>query len=252
MTTIRIDTAFGSTYSHPFSVSIDNGPQYPIGYYIPVFAGEHKINIIEQVTGCTLDTSVTVREPPAVKVQFDSIDVPNQIAHIFVGLGDSVRLNPRITSALPIDSVSWMPKDYLSFRSDPLRPFVRPLDDRTYTIKIYDVNGCSAENQIFVELDRNRNIYIPNIFSPNGDDRNDYFGVFDGAGVKMINYIRIFDRWGEVMFVKNNIPPGSATQGWDGTFRGKPVDSGVFVYIIEVLFEDGQVLLYRGDVTVAR
>ena len=253
LTTLRIDTAFGSTYKYPFSVSVDNGPQYPIGYFIPVFAGRHEINIIEQVTGCTLDTAVTVTEPPALVIRFDTLNLQNQISRILVGLGDSARLNPLITSALPIDSVSWTPKTFLSFRSDPLRPFTRPLDDITYKLTIVDVNGCSTSESLFVELDRNRNVFIPNIFTPNGDDRNDYFGVFNGVGVKMINFVRIFDRWGEMMFTKNKILPGTdISQGWDGTFRGRVVDNGVYVYIIEVEFEDGQKLLYRGDVTVAR
>jgi gliding motility-associated-like protein len=254
LTTLRIDTAFGSTYKYPFSVSVDNGPQYPIGYFIPVFAGRHLINIIEQgPAGCTLDTAVTVSEPPPLVIRFDTLNLQNQLSKILVGLGDSVRINPLITSALPIDSVSWTPKTFLSFRSDPLRPYTRPLDDITYKLTIVDVNGCTATESIFVELDRNRNIFIPNIFSPNGDDRNDYFGVFNGPGVKMINFIRIFDRWGELMFTKGKVLPGTdVSQGWDGSFRGKIVDNGVFVYLIEVEFEDGQKLLYRGDVTVAR
>jgi gliding motility-associated-like protein len=253
LTTLKVDTAFGSTYKYPFSVSVDNGPQYPIGYFIPVFAGRHEINVIEQVTGCTLDTSVTISEPPALVIRFDTLNLPNQTSRILVGLGDSARINPLITSALPIDSVSWTPKTYLSFRSDPLRPFTRPLDDITYKLTIVDVNGCSTSESIFVELDRNRNIFIPNIFSPNGDDRNDYFGVFNGVGVKMINFVRVFDRWGELMFTKSNILPGTdISQGWDGTFRGRVVENGVYVYMIEVEFEDGQKLLYRGDVTVVR
>ena len=253
LTTIRIDTAFGSTYLHPFSVSVDNGPQYPIGYYVPVFAGQHQISVIEQVTGCILDSTITIQEPPALVIKFDTITNSTSIARILVGLGDSVRLNPRITSALPIDSVKWTPKDYLTFRNDPLRPFVRPIDDRTYKLTIVDVNGCSTEESIFVEVDRNRNIFIPNIFSPNGDDKNDYFGVFNGVGVKMINFIRIYDRWGELLFTKAAIAPnGDISQGWDGSFKSKPMQNGVYVYIIEVAFEDGQKLLYRGDITIVR
>jgi gliding motility-associated-like protein len=253
LTTLRIDTAFGSTYKYPFSVSVDNGPQYPIGYFIPVFAGRHQINIIEQVSGCTLDTAVTVSEPPPLVIRFDTLNVQNQLTKLLVGLGDSARINPLITSALPIDSVLWTPKTFLSFRSDPLRPFTRPLDDITYKLTIVDVNGCSTSESIIVELDRNRNIFIPNIFTPNDDGNNDYFGVFNGVGVRMINFVRIFDRWGELMFTKNKIVPFTdISQGWDGKFNGRYVDNGVYVYIIEVEFEDGQKLLYRGDVTVAR
>ncbi len=263
LTTLRVDTAFGSTYKHAFSISVDNGPQYPIGYFIPVFAGPHQISIIEQITGCTLDTSVTITEPPSLQIQFDSLTLPNETTKILVGLGDSVRMlsDPRffsrsqIISALPIDSVSWTPKDYLYFANgDSLRPYVRPLDDRTYKLTIYDVNGCSTSQFILVELDRNRNVFIPNIFSPNGDDKNDYFGVATGPGVRKINFIRIFDRWGELLFVKENIPAGAdpSANGWDGTFRSRTVDTGVYVYLIEAEFEDGQKLLYRGDITVVK
>ncbi len=263
LTTLRVDTAFGSTYRHSFSISVDNGPQYPIGYFIPLFAGPHQISIIEQITGCTLDTSVNITEPPSLLIQFDSLTLPNQIAKILVGLGDSVRMlsdprffsRSRIVSALPIDSVSWTPKDYLYFANgDSLRPYVRPLDDRTYKLTIYDVNGCTTSESIIVELDRNRNVFIPNIFSPNGDDRNDYFGVATGPGVKKINFIRIFDRWGELLFTKENIPAGAdpSANGWDGTFRSRTVDTGVYVYLIEAEFEDGQKLLYRGDITVVK
>ncbi len=263
LTTLRVDTAFGSTYLHAFSVSVDNGPQYPMGYFIPVFAGPHQISIIEQITGCTLDTSVTITEPPSLLIQFDSLTKPNEISSILVGLGDSVRMlsdprffsRSRIVSALPIDSVSWTPKDYLYFANgDSLRPYIRPLDDKTYKLTIYDVNGCSASESIFVELDRNRNVFIPNIFSPNSDDRNDFFGVATGPGVKKINFIRVYDRWGELLFVKENIPAGADpnANGWDGTFRNRTVESGVYVYIVEVIFEDGQKLLYRGDVTVVK
>ncbi len=263
LTTLRVDTAFGSTYKHAFSISVDNGPQYPIGYFIPVFAGPHQISIIEQITGCTLDTSVTITEPPSLLIQFDSLTLPNETTKILVGLGDSVRMlsDPRffsrsqIISALPIDSVSWTPKNYLYFANgDSLRPYVRPLDDITYKLTIYDVNGCTTSQFILVELDRNRNVFIPNIFSPNGDDRNDFFGVSTGPGVRKINFMRIFDRWGELLFVKENIPAGAdpSTNGWDGSFRNRTVDSGVYVYLIEAEFEDGQKLLYRGDITVVK
>jgi gliding motility-associated-like protein len=263
LTNIKVDTAFGSTYLYPFSISVDNGPQYPIGFFIPVFAGQHQISIIEQNTGCTLDTTVNINEPPALLIQFDSLTKPNEIARILVGLGDSVRLlsdprffsRSRIFSPLPIDSISWTPRDYLRFSNgDSLRPYVRPLDDRTYKLTIFDVNGCSTSEQIFVELDRNRNVFVPNIFTPNGDDRNDFFGVYTGAGVKQVNFMRVFDRWGEILFAKQNIPAGTdpSVHGWDGTFKNRIVDVGVYVYLIEVEFEDGQKLLYRGDITIAR
>ena len=78
--------------------------------------------------------------------------------------------------------------------------------------------------------------------------------ISTGAGVKKINFIRVYDRWGELLFTRQNILAGTSpnVNGWDGTFRGRPVDAGVYVYLIEAEFEDGQKLLYRGDVTVVK
>jgi gliding motility-associated-like protein len=253
LTYVKLDTAFGSTYIHPFTVSVDNGPQYPIGFQVPVFADTHLVTITEQITGCSDTLSVSISQPPPITIRFadivDSVPTPR----ILVGLGTEVRLNPIITGALPIDSILWTPKDYLKLSNEPLRPLVRPLDDKLYKLKVTDVNGCTGVAELLVELERNRNVYIPNVFSPNGDDKNDYFGTFAGVGVKNINFMRIYDRWGELLFqTQNLIPSGDPSAGWDGTFKGKAVQTGVYVYIAEVLFEDGAVLLYRGDITLAR
>jgi gliding motility-associated-like protein len=253
-TTLKVDTAYGSTYRYAFSVALDNGQGYPVGYSIPTFAGTHQLSIIEQSTGCSLDTTIVINEPPAVKVDFDSIsNNPGQV-HVRVGLGDSLRLQPRVTSSLPIDSVVWTPKQFLSFKGDPLRPWTKPLDDITYKLTVYDVNGCEGFDEVVVELDRNRNVFVPNIFTPNGDDNNDYFQPFTGLGVVKVNYMRVFDRWGELMYQIQNIPVASSSTdiGWDGKFKGKYMDTGVYVYIMEVVFEDGRVLLYRGDVNLIR
>jgi hypothetical protein len=67
--------------------------------------------------------------------------------------------------------------------------------------------------------------------------------------------MRVYDRWGSLVYEQNDFYPelnDEFTGGWDGRYRGKFVDPGVFVYIIEVDFLDDRVLLYRGDVTVVR
>jgi gliding motility-associated-like protein len=252
-TFIKLDTAFGSTYLHRFKISIDNGPANPQGYENPVFADEHLVTIIEDVTGCTDTISVFIPQPPAITIRFNNLFDSIPIAKMLVGLGDSVRIDPVITSSLSIDSVSWSPRDYLTFTSDSLRPFVRPLDDKSYRLRVVDVNGCTADAQLEIELERNRNVFVPNIFSPNDDDKNDFFAPFTGAGVKSINSLRIFDRWGELLFEGRGLPLGDdPSKGWNGKFNGTYVQSGVYVYVIDVTFEDGNTLLYRGDITVVR
>ncbi len=174
---------------------------------------------------------------------------------VVVELGDSTtRLNPLVTSSLPIATFTWTPTDYL-LDSTTQRPLLYlPLEDTEYTLTITDVNGCTASGSVLVEIDKNRNVYIPNAFSPNGDGPNDEFRVFACRGVSDITFVRIFDRWGNFLFEQQSITPDciGGARLWDGRVKGKPVNEGVYVYMVQVQFLDGVTLLYRGDVTILR
>lgn len=213
-----------------------------------VRAGSYLITI-EDPQGCTFTTTVNIVEPERIQVAFS----PDEIE---IELGDTTqRLQPIISSSLPIDSFAWSPGDFLS-AIDIQRPLVTPLDDRQYTLRVVDVNGCDAEGTITVEVDRNRNVFIPNIFTPNGEGNglNEEFRIFACNGVENINFVRLYDRWGNMMVDRSNLGP--ACEGgipvWDGRFRGNRMNPGVYVYLVEVEFVDGVTLLYRGDVTLIR
>ena len=168
-----------------------------------------------------------------------------------VDLGDSLSvLDPIIVSSVPIDSFIWSPPTQLSC-VDCKNPRVNPIDDQLYTLVVIDVNGCTGTGSVLVDLDRNRNVYIPNVFSPNGDGINDDFKVYTGPGVSAINFVRIYDRWGELVHeVLEPTPSPDGTAGWDGYFNGDEMNPAVFLYLIEVEFIDGQVLVYRGDISL--
>lgn len=259
-TDITIDTAFGSSFRYPFVFSVDNFPPLALRGRFPVYAGNHQVSIIETVTGCRLDTVIRIIEPPAIRIDFDSIPNNPGLTRLSVGLGDSIRLNPRVynddNTRVIIDSIAWTPNRYLSFDAvgGQLQPFAKPLDDITYTLRIFDINGCLSEEFVTIELDRNRKIFIPTIFTPNNDDKNDVFAINAGDGVTKVNYFRVFNRWGSLVFERQGILPtdDKVASGWDGTFNGTPLLPDVYVYVAEVVFEDGKVLLYRGDVTLIR
>ena len=230
-----------------YSFMVDNnGLSLPPDQPFAVFAGDHIITI-EDPLGCIYEEELTIEQPSPILVELPSI--------IEVELGDSTtRLNPIISSSLPIDSFVWTPEIYLS---DPTiqSPFLlTPIDDTEYSLTVVDANGCSASASILVEIDKNRNVYIPNVFSPNGDGSNDEFRLYTCTGVEQINFVRIYDRWGELIFEGEDLPPdcigGSVL--WDGTFNGKTMNPAVFVYLVEVEFIDGLTLLYRGDLTLLR
>jgi gliding motility-associated-like protein len=249
-TVIIIDTIYGGngTALIDYTYEVDNNgltflPDQPAS----VFAGPHTITI-EDPAGCQLTIQVVVNQPQQLQVIFDP-------AEIEVELGDTtVRLNPLITSSLPIATYAWTPANTLS---DPTlqRPrLLGPLNDQDYELVVTDINGCTASGVITVEVDKNRNVYIPNAFSPNGDGPNDEFRIFACLGVANINSVRIFDRWGGMVFEQADVQPDciGGARLWDGSVGSQRAAQGVYIYLVEVTFVDGITLLYRGDVSILR
>ena len=243
-TEIGVDSVWGGSVA-TFQFGVDGDFGNIIGTTANVFAGEHIVSVLDAEHFCQVDTMVNINQPIEV-----FIDLPEVVS---IELGDSLTsLDPVIVSSFPIDTFIWSPPDQLSC-TDCKNPRVAATDDQLYTLTIVDINGCVATAQVLVDLDRNRNVYLPNIFSPNGDGINDKFRVYTGAGVTKINFVRLYDRWGELVYENNNPAPSSdGTPGWDGTFKGEEMNPAVFLYLIEVEFLDGRVLLYRGDVSLIR
>lgn len=88
-------------------------------------------------------------------------------------------------------------------------------------------------------------IYVPNIFSPNGDGINDILYVH-GRGIKSMSFI-VYDRWGEKVFSTTD-----NTKGWDGTFRGKPMDSAVYMYYLKATLNNDEEIKTKGSITIVR
>ena len=97
-----------------------------------------------------------------------------------------------------------------------------------------------------------RNVFIPNVFSPNGDNRNDYFYISASQEEVEIRFMRIYDRWGDLLLEKNNVLPNDPLQGWDGRWNGTVVNPGVYVWSVELNYPDGLVELLVGNVTLIR
>ncbi|MCB0567483.1 MAG: gliding motility-associated C-terminal domain-containing protein, partial [Phaeodactylibacter sp.] len=121
-----------------------------------------------------------------------------------------------------------------------------------YEVTVRDSNGCVAEDDIMIFVNRKRNVYIPSGFSPNDDGKNDRFYIFGDETVAQIRSFRIFNRWGESVYEIYGFPPNDPAFGWNGTFRGELMNPAVFAYMAEVEFSDGEVVLFYGDVTLAR
>jgi len=103
---------------------------------------------------------------------------------------------------------------------------------------------------VFIKKDHE--IYVPNVFSPNGDGINDKLTVYGNSQVTQINLLRIFDRWGEVLYEHNYFPPNEEVEGWDGRWYGQEMNPGVYIWIAEIQFNDGHIKPFSGEVTLIK
>ncbi|MEM6726518.1 MAG: gliding motility-associated C-terminal domain-containing protein, partial [Bacteroidota bacterium] len=78
------------------------------------------------------------------------------------------------------------------------------------------------------------------------------FFVQGGDGIRNVFEVRVFDRWGELVYKRNNLDLNDGSQGWDGTFRDEPMNPGVFTYVVIVEFDDRTRQTYKGTVTLIR
>jgi len=183
---------------------------------------------------------------PFVVYSYPSVDLGQDI---HVSAGDSVVLKPNLSS--DVVAIKWQPSAGLDCNTC-FNPLAKPLQNTTYRAEVINQGGCIARDNIalFVFCN-NANIFMPNTFSPNGDGQNDYFYP-RGRGLYTIKNFRLFNRWGEMIFERLAFHANDASTGWDGTHKGKPAPSDVYVYTIEVICTTGQTMLYSGNVMLLR
>ena len=112
------------------------------------------------------------------------------------------------------------------------------------------MDGCSATDQVSIVVDKVRDVYFPNAFSPNDDGINDLFFIGAGKSVSQITSLQIFSRWGELVFDGKNMSPNDPLPGWDGKFNGQKMDTGVFLWEAEIEFIDGELISFNGDLVL--
>ncbi len=117
-----------------------------------------------------------------------------------------------------------------------------------YSATVTDSNGCFNSDSITlnnIDNDCDYFVYLPNVFSPNGDGKNDVFYV-RGKGIETIS-LKIYNRFGNKVFESNNL-----SEGWDGTYKGTIQNTSVFVFMLEVTFFNGKTLTKSGDISIIR
>ncbi len=148
-------------------------------------------------------------------------------------------------SALGGLTYEWMPTDGLSC-FNCAQTNAKPTESTFYVVRGFDANGCSNTDTVFVQVDYNCGEYfVPNVFTPNGDGMNDVVNLYNAC---ISNYkFQVFDRWGEKIFETSDV-----NDSWNGDFKGKPMDTGVFMYKADGFDLKGTAFSVKGNVTLLR
>jgi gliding motility-associated-like protein len=202
--------------------------------------GQFKISTIATNTDGCADTALK-------NVLVHPIPTATLPGTITIQAGDPVKIEGLYSSN--VMTYDWKPTAGLSCTDCP-QPIAGPKFNTKYIVRYVDSNGCANTGMVqVIVICKNANVFIPNTFSPNGDGSNDVFYV-RGKGLDRVKSLRIFDRWGEVVFEKKDFAVNDASVGWDGRFRGAKPKADVYVYQVEVFCENGEIIRFDGNVAL--
>ncbi len=166
----------------------------------------------------------------------------NAGADKLINFGASVLLTASVTPTAGYNYL-WTPSAGLS-ANNILQPTASPQTNTTYTLKVEDVNShCTDTDEVLVKIIPE--VYIPNTFTPNGDNKNDKWNI-PALGQYPNAIVTIFNRLGQKIFESANY----SNKPWDGSFKGTTQPNGTYVYYI--VLNDSRMQVFKGTVTIIR
>lgn len=163
--------------------------------------------------------------------------------------GDQICIQPEL-GIVPL-SFEWSPAVTCS-TPDCAVVCAEPLSSTTYLLMATDTSGCVVTDEIKVSVSDDNRVYAPNVFNPDAADSDNRFFLSADNGVAVVRRLLIADRWGGIVFDRENIMPDDSAQGWDGTWRGKVAQVGVYTYWAELERIDGTRFTKTGAVSLIR
>lgn len=202
-----------------------------------VAAGNYSITITDD-HGCILDTAFNI--PSAGSFTIEAL--PEEAT---IESGGTIGLTVNIGAGVSGETYTWTPTNGLSCTNCP-NPDASPNTSTTYYVTVETPDGCSSTDSVYIKVENGcRDLFIPNMFSPNSDGENDEFCVY---GDCITAYeISIFNRWGEVVYTSDN-----QNDCWDGTYKGKKMNTGVFVYKLSFTSKQGEQIEESGNINLIR
>ncbi|MEL6667524.1 MAG: choice-of-anchor L domain-containing protein [Bacteroidota bacterium] len=239
---IEVDISGGSS---GFQFQLNGGPWQSRNAFIGLSAGTYTVTARDQ-NGCAASfDGLVIAEPDPLRVELGD--------NITIQLGDSTFLTPVTSGGTPsFLSYQWSPRDSsLLSCFDCSAVWASPEAQSTVFLRVTDAAGCTADDLIIIFVEKDFPVEVPTGFTPNGDNRNDLLLVHGRPGVEILRF-EVFDRWGEVVYTRDNFTVNDASEGWDGNFRGDPMNGGVFVWQLVARDPTGFEFSLSGQTTLIR
>ena len=213
--------------------------------------GAYLVTVTDENNCIAQSDSIIITQPEQLLVNLALEPNENEILY-----GDTI-----LAVAMPsadekaIINTIWSPANTLAETptASLLEQYISPLSATEFSVMIEDTSGCVAFDTTSISVSKDFPFYVPNAFAPRSSNpQNAIFRPFATHKVRNISSFRIFNRWGDLVHERINFQRDDDSAGWDGTFNGKVLPSGVFVYFLEVEFIDGSLEVFSGDVVLIR
>ena len=204
--------------------------------FVELANGIYEVSVMDQL-GCIQTDMIELSSPNAPQAALET--------NISILAGETILLDPQIELS-DIDGFTWIPEEQV-LDIDGTIASVSPETNTEFTFT-YFLGECTFERSVLVEVIQVADIYIPNVFTPDGDGDNDFFYIQSQSNAP-IESMRIYDRWGNVMYEKIKPAANNETDGWNGRFNNQLVNPGVYVYTVKYQI-NGNIEIESGTVTV--
>lgn len=227
-----------------YMYSLNDGSLSSIPEFDQLSADRYFISVVDG-NDCRDSVEVVLTEPEMVEVH---ITTSSDSIHT-IRLGESLDLGSAYTPSDRMMTWSWTPTERVDC-SDCPAVVSMPVTDTEFTLTGTDQDGCTGMDELLIRVIPVRDIGVPNVVIPGRGNQNSFVTIYGGPHIARIIEFDVFDRWGNLLFTRENMPPNQFQLGWDGTLNGQRLIPGIYVYKAQVEFIDQVVDVVSGEILV--
>ena len=229
----------------PYSYKVQGGEFYGLNNIIGLSGGNYDV-IVRDINYC-FDTlkNITINQADPIILDIGSDTI--------IDFGEEIQIFPVLQNHIEPIIYKWIVPEGVYIDCESCQnPVIKPEYNTQVKLFITDFNGCSAEDTKYIRLKLANDIFVPTAFRPgsSNNDNNKLF-VFGENGIT-VNYFKIFDKWGNMVYQRNNFEVNDQNEGWDGTFNSRPLNSGAYAWVLEIVHIDGTLEVIKGMSTLLK